>query len=1016
VLTVAQPSKSERTIMQRKHLTIPTALIMAASALFAPSARAQAQSNAYAQAVLLKGPLAYWRLNETGNPAGGNLTAADASGGGYDGTYDTAALITAGPRPPDFGGFETNHNALQVTAGTDLSWVEAPQPVLNVDTVTFTAWLFPNGDQADWTGILMDRSGDGEGMGIGGGSNHGMLTYTWNNNSSATYGFVSGLTIPQNQWSFVAVVIAPTRATLYLGTGGVLTNSVNAIAHIAEPWGGNAEIGNDICCGSGRIYNGMIDEVAVFNKALSADDIAGLYAARAGQIAPAPLTLVAQTPGPGAANVAPTAPISVRFLNGTNTLDNSSVSIKLDNVAVTATVSSNGNIISFKAQPSAVLAALSAHTVSLNYADMTGKQFNTTWTFTVQNYPTLDSTQIVTPDTTKPGFVFEMSQVDSVGSDTQNSVQRIIDQLAGLLGPNTADPNAQGIASGPGTPNSDPNLPIDFQIPTVINLSASGNTGDFPPGDQMPGAPGTGGGTDNQAARIITYVDLPAGMVTLGVNSDDAFRTAAGAWNDAFTTQILGQFDGGRGIADTLFNFFVPKAGVYPLFTLWENGGGGSDVTWFSVKPDGTKVLLNDSTNGGFKTYRAIIGGTKNIAVGRTVLPAPGATGVNPILNIKVELVDGATPIDKSTVSLQLDNVAVAAAITKSSNVTTIVYAPTNIFASLSSHTATLLYSEAGSQVSRPWQFTIAQYNGYALDSVAGHVGFLLGNAVPTTDAAGSSGKAGDKAIDLGSSGNAWVNISNPSFLNVAASNDVMTFSMWVKKYDIANGSAFWADSPTTGRAFQAHTPWSDDNIYFDTSGCCDGSAQRINAHINTFAGYTGNDGWWTNWHHFVFLKNAADKQIWIDGQQFLDGSSTDPLPTDINGLGLGTDGVPGGDFMHGQLDDFAVFSSALSAANIALLAKGTLPTTLTGEKLMAYWNFDNIITASGAPPPSGPHIDKIAISGTNLTITWTGSGSLQQTTALGPGATWTDVSGATASPATVPIGSNNSLFNRVKM
>ena len=120
---------------------------------------------------------------------------------------------------------------------------------------------------------------------------------------------------------------------------------------------------------------------------------------------------------------------------------------------------------------------------------------------------------------------------------------------------------------------------------------------------------------------------------------------------------------------------------------------------------------------------------------------------------------------------------------------------------------------------------------------------------------------------------------------------------------------------------------------------------------------------------------------------------------------------------MHGLIDDLAVFSTAVSDANIALLAGGTSPTGLTGEKLIAYWNFDDLAPGTGGtPPPTGPHIDKIAISGTNLTVTWTGGGSLQQSTTLGGGATWSDVTGATSSPATVPVGSNQTLFIRVKM
>jgi hypothetical protein len=30
---------------------------------------------------------------------------------------------------------------------------------------------------------------------------------------------------------------------------------------------------------------------------------------------------------------------------------------------------------------------------------------------------------------------------------------------------------------------------------------------------------------------------------------------------------------------------------------LWENGGSGANCEWFSVQPDGTKILINDSAN-----------------------------------------------------------------------------------------------------------------------------------------------------------------------------------------------------------------------------------------------------------------------------------------------------------------------------------------------------------------------------------------------------------------------------------
>jgi hypothetical protein len=150
----------------------------------------------------------------------------------------------------------------------------------------------------------------------------------------------------------------------------------------------------------------------------------------------------------------------------------------------------------------------------------------------------------------------------------------------------------------------------------VINLSvgaddpaAPANNGNFTPDVQMPGAPGTSGTTDNQAAEILTFVDLPAGLIHMGVNSDDNFATYAGPIGGI--TNLLGTFDasGGRGSADTIFAFAVQQAGTYAFRTVWENGGGGSNIEWFTVKPDGTDALLNDTAHGGFKTYAAAAAG-----------------------------------------------------------------------------------------------------------------------------------------------------------------------------------------------------------------------------------------------------------------------------------------------------------------------------------------------------------------------------------------------------------------------
>ena len=150
-----------------------------------------------------------------------------------------------------------------------------------------------------------------------------------------------------------------------------------------------------------------------------------------------------------------------------------------------------------------------------------------------------------------------------------------------------------------------------FEIADVINLNKAdgGGAGNFPGDALEPGLNVVTTDSNGQAAEILTYLTLPAGTITMGVNSDDGFQTSSGPNpSDAFGRVVLGEFDEGRGAADTLFTFVVQQAGTYAFRTIWENGGGDSNIEWFTLDADGPKVLVNDVENGGIPAYRAASG------------------------------------------------------------------------------------------------------------------------------------------------------------------------------------------------------------------------------------------------------------------------------------------------------------------------------------------------------------------------------------------------------------------------
>jgi hypothetical protein len=122
----------------------------------------------------------------------------------------------------------------------------------------------------------------------------------------------------------------------------------------------------------------------------------------------------------------------------------------------------------------------------------------------------LSAGDAVTPDTSKPGFIWEVHQNPDA---TANNNTRPVQQLNGLLGENFADSFNVWDAIGEG----EPRLPeigytgnIIFEVDTVINFNQDdgGNAGEFTPDSGMPGIPGIDGSTDGIAGRITTYVDL----------------------------------------------------------------------------------------------------------------------------------------------------------------------------------------------------------------------------------------------------------------------------------------------------------------------------------------------------------------------------------------------------------------------------------------------------------------------------------------------------------------------------
>ena len=204
----------------------------------------------YANATLLSEAL-WYRFDD-----GSGTTAADSSGNGRAGTLVNGPTWTTG----EFnGGLALNGTSQYVTL---------PALNLNSNAVTMTGWVKRNGTQSDYTGIVFYRNGSGTASGITMRSS-GQLAYHWND---AGWSWSSGLTVPDGVWTFVALVITPSNATMYMQpAGAAMQSAVNTAANAAQAFSGVAYIGQDSL--GGRFFKGSLDDFRIINRSLSAAEI-----------------------------------------------------------------------------------------------------------------------------------------------------------------------------------------------------------------------------------------------------------------------------------------------------------------------------------------------------------------------------------------------------------------------------------------------------------------------------------------------------------------------------------------------------------------------------------------------------------------------------------------------------------------------------------------------------------------------------------------------------------------------
>lgn len=201
--------------------------------------------------------LAHWNFDENRGS-----TTVDSSVNGLDGTLQGSAAFA-----PSSG---VKGGALDLNGSGQVS---TPALGVTTDAITITGWIKRNGAQSAFAGLFFTREGSSDATGFNM-YDATTLGYHWNG-SSATWSFSSGLVVPDNQWTFVALVVEAMKATIYMHDGFSMQSKVNAIKHPSITFDATHYLGYDTA-NTSRRFDGLMDDWRAYGGALSESLLAGI--------------------------------------------------------------------------------------------------------------------------------------------------------------------------------------------------------------------------------------------------------------------------------------------------------------------------------------------------------------------------------------------------------------------------------------------------------------------------------------------------------------------------------------------------------------------------------------------------------------------------------------------------------------------------------------------------------------------------------------------------------------------
>ncbi len=254
---------------------------LSADTVAAHFAAATTNATGYATQILGSSPAGYWRFNELFNPT--VVSNLGTGGSAFDGTYRNYSTTAPDLQSPAFAGMDAANRVLLLNTNTP-GYVQIPPLNKTNNTTTIECWLKRNGTQVDSAGLVYHRKGSST-CGLSLTPSGTNLCYNWNDNSSA-WNWDSGLTPPDGQWVYAALTISPSQAVMFMYDGKTWSAATNAVANSAAQLYYPLYVGYDNFNNGTRYFNGSIDEVAIYTRTLSPNQLRGHALAAFGDTRP----------------------------------------------------------------------------------------------------------------------------------------------------------------------------------------------------------------------------------------------------------------------------------------------------------------------------------------------------------------------------------------------------------------------------------------------------------------------------------------------------------------------------------------------------------------------------------------------------------------------------------------------------------------------------------------------------------------------------------------------------------